>query len=61
MEARLRLVPLALAERARWVDTDQQFDWRIAADLRPMVTDDAAVELRVVHTAHTPGEWCSAG
>jgi hypothetical protein len=61
MDARLRLVPLALAERARWVGPDEQFDWRIAPDLRPVVSDDVEAELRVVHTAHTPGEWCSAG
>ena len=30
MDARLRLVPLALAERARWVGADEQFEWRIA-------------------------------
>lgn len=59
MDARLRLVPLALAESARW--TDEVFAWRISPDLRPTVTDDVEAELRVVHTAHTPGEWCSAG
>jgi hypothetical protein len=61
MDARLRLVPLALAERARWVGVDEQFEWRIAAGLRPVVSDDVEAELRVVHTVHTPGEWCSAG
>jgi hypothetical protein len=59
MDARLRLIPLALAESARW--TDETFTWRISPDLRPVVTDDVEAELRVVHTAHTPGEWCSAG
>lgn len=61
MKARLRLIPLALTERALWVGPDQQFEWRIAPELRPMVSDDVEAELRVVHTAHTPGEWCSAG
>jgi hypothetical protein len=61
MDARLRLVPLALAERARWVGPDEQFEWRIAPDLRPIVSEDVEAELRVVHTVHTPGEWCSAG
>lgn len=61
MDARLRLVPLALAERARWVAPEGRFDWRISPDLRPVVSDDVEAELRVVHTAHTPGEWCSAG
>jgi phytanoyl-CoA hydroxylase len=61
MDARLRLIPLALAERAKWCAPTDQFDWRISPDLRPHVTDDVTAELRVVHTAHTPGEWCSAG
>jgi hypothetical protein len=61
MQARLRLMPLALAERAKWVGADEQFQWRIAPDLRPEVSDDFEAELRVVHTVHTPGEWCSAG
>jgi hypothetical protein len=61
MDARLRLVPLALAERARWVGADEQYEWHIAPDLRPIVSEDVEAELRVVHTAHTPGEWCSAG
>lgn len=61
MQARLRLIPLALTERARWVGPDQRFEWRIAPSLQPAVTDDVATELRVVHTVHTPGEWCSAG
>jgi hypothetical protein len=26
-----------------------------------VTTGDLETELRVVHTAHTPGEWCSAG
>ena len=61
MQARLRLVPLALAERARWVGPDDRFTWHVAEDLRPEVSDDVAAELRVVHQVHTPGEWCSAG
>lgn len=61
MDARLRLLPLALAERARWVGPEDRFDWRVSPDLHPTVGDDVEAELRVVHTAHTPGEWCSAG
>ena len=61
MDARLRLIPLALAERARTVGPADRFDWRISAELRPAMSDDAEAELRVVHTVHTPGEWCSAG
>lgn len=61
MDARLRLIPLALAERAKWTKPEERFAWNLAPDLRPDVTDDVVAELRVVHTAHTPGEWCSAG
>jgi hypothetical protein len=61
MDARLRLIPLALAEREKWVGADEQFEWRVSPALRPVVSDDVEAELRVVHTAHTPGEWCSAG
>lgn len=61
MDARLRLIPLALAERARWVGPDQQFTWEPTPGLRPAPALDAQAELRIVHTAHTPGEWCSAG
>jgi len=61
LDTRLRLIPLALAERARWVGPEDQFQWNVSADLRPVVSDDVETELRIVHTAHTPGEWCSAG
>ena len=61
MDARLRLIPLALAERARWVGADEQFAWHVSPELRPAMSDDVETELRVVHTVHTPGEWCSAG
>lgn len=61
MDARLRLLPLALAEHARWAEPQDRYTWRISDHLRPAVTDDVEAELRVVHTAHTPGEWCSAG
>jgi phytanoyl-CoA hydroxylase len=61
MDARLRLIPLALAERAKWAGPAERFEWCIASNLKPILTDDVATELRVVHTAHTPGEWCSAG
>lgn len=61
MDARLRLVPLALAERARWVGPEERFAWHVSGQLRPTVSDDVEAELRVVHAVHTPGEWCSAG
>ena len=61
MDARLRLLPLALAEHARHWAPDERFDWGVSPELLPVPVGDAEAELRVVHTAHTPGEWCSAG
>jgi phytanoyl-CoA hydroxylase len=61
MDARLRLLPLALAEHAKWAAPEDRYTWLISDGLRPQVSDDVEAELRVVHTAHTPGEWCSAG
>lgn len=61
VDARMRLLPLALAEHARWAAPEDRFDWRVSDGLRPAPLGDAATELRVVHEVHTPGEWCSAG
>ncbi len=61
MDARLRLLPLALAEHARWAAAEDRYAWRIDPSLRPEPLGDAQAELRVVHAVHTPGEWCSAG
>ena len=61
MEARLRLIPAALAEHARWAAPEDRYTWRISDNLRPAAAADAAAELRIAHQVHTPGEWCSAG
>ncbi len=61
MDARLRLIPVALAEHARRAAPQDRFDWRIDPALRPVPAADAATELRIAHEVHTPGEWCSAG
>lgn len=58
---RLRLVPLALAEHARWASPEERFVWHVDDALRPVTSGDAEAELRVVHGVHTPGEWCSPG
>ncbi|MGE3809983.1 MAG: phytanoyl-CoA dioxygenase family protein [Candidatus Nanopelagicales bacterium] len=59
MDARLRLLPLALAENELQHGTS--WEWAVSDGLRPKSLGDKETELRVVHTAHTPGEWCSAG
>ncbi|MGS0685337.1 phytanoyl-CoA dioxygenase family protein [Nakamurella sp. GG22] len=61
MDARLRLIPAALAEHALHAAPDDRFHWRIDPALRPLPAADAAAELRIAHEVHTPGEWCSAG
>jgi ectoine hydroxylase-related dioxygenase (phytanoyl-CoA dioxygenase family) len=61
MDARLRLIPAALAEHARHAGPEDRFEWRIDPALRPVPAADAATELRIAHEVHTPGEWCSAG
>jgi len=61
MDARLRLIPAALAEHARWAAPEDRYTWQIGPELRPAPAADAAAELRIAHEVHTPGEWCSAG
>ena len=60
-DARLRLIPAALAEHARHAAPRDRFDWRIDPALRPAPAADTAAELRIAHEVHTPGEWCSDG
>jgi hypothetical protein len=61
VDARLRLVPLALREHARARPEADQFDWRPSDGLRPVTRGEAEVELRLAHVVHTPMSWCSAG
>ena len=58
---RMRLLPLALAEHARWAAPGDRYAWQASADLRPEPSADRDVELRIVHEVHTPGVWCSPG
>lgn len=60
LDARLRLIPLAMRAHRRAFPDVQQFQWNADESIRPeMVADDQA-ELRVVHTVHTPGSYCAA-
>jgi ectoine hydroxylase-related dioxygenase (phytanoyl-CoA dioxygenase family) len=58
---RMRLLPLALARHAAARPDAEQFDWQPDPAYRPGPGSDEATELRVVHTGHTPGAFCSAG
>ena len=61
MEKRLRLTGLALRRhRERYPDASQ-FHWDIDAQYRPPELPDDQIDLRVVHTGHTDGSYCSAG
>jgi len=61
VDARMRLVPLALAEAARSRPDVPGFEWRAEPWLRPESSGDTETELRVVHTVHSPSAHCSAG
>ena len=61
MDARMRLLPLALAEHARRRPAADQFDWQPSSELRPTPQDNDEEELRIVHLVHSPSSFCSAG
>lgn len=61
IDQRLRLVSLGLAEHGRQNPEVAGFDWNVAAEFAPTVSDDIESELRVAHHVHTPGSYCSAG
>lgn len=61
IDARMRLLPLALTEHARRRPDAAQFDWQPTEDLRRQVDNDREVELRLVHVVHSPASHCSAG
>ncbi|MFD6415808.1 phytanoyl-CoA dioxygenase family protein [Streptomyces sp. NPDC060194] len=61
VDARLRLLPLALDHHRAARPGADAFRWNADPDLRPRTSGDTATELRVVHGVHTPGSFCSAG
>ncbi|HYN75619.1 MAG TPA: phytanoyl-CoA dioxygenase family protein [Candidatus Limnocylindria bacterium] len=61
VDARLRLLPLALAAHAEAFPDQAGFAWTPPAHLRPTPAGSTAEELRIVHQVHTPGSFCSAG
>lgn len=61
VDARMRLVPVALAAHAQRRPDLAPFDWQPSADLRPQTSGDTEVELRLAHLVHSPGSHCSAG
>jgi ectoine hydroxylase-related dioxygenase (phytanoyl-CoA dioxygenase family) len=59
VDKRLRLIPLALEAFERANPGQPGYIWQIDPDFRPGPLTGA--ELRVVHTVHSPGSYCSAG
>lgn len=61
IDQRLRLVPVALRRYQAAFPKADQFDWHIAPDFQPQVTEDDEVELKIAHIVHMGGSYCSAG
>ena len=61
IDRRLRLLPVALRRYQSAYPDAPPFAWNAAPEFRPLLTGDEETELRVVHTDHTPGSYCSAG
>ncbi|ULH15614.1 phytanoyl-CoA dioxygenase family protein [Deinococcus sp. KNUC1210] len=61
VERRMRLIPLALEAAEQAHPEAVPFDWQPDEALRPTRLADAQEELKVAHSVHTPGMWCSAG
>lgn len=61
VERRMRLLPLALARHAQARPTADQFSWHPDPAYRPTAFGAEEAELRIVHTTHSPGTFCSAG
>ena len=60
VDQRMRLIPLALAQHARWHPDDAGLAWNPDTRFRPEVGDDHEAELRIVHRVHSRGSYCSA-
>lgn len=61
VDRRLRLVPVALRERARREPSEAPFAWNVPAEVAPAASEDDEAELRIAHGVHSPGSYCSAG
>ena len=61
IDQRLRLVALGHREWRRRNPSTVPFNWNVADDFAPLVSEDTEAELRVAHGVHSPGSYCSAG
>ena len=61
IDQRMRLIPLGLKRYEDQYPADEQFEWNVSDEFRPVMSSDEEAELRVVHKVHMPGSYCSAG
>jgi ectoine hydroxylase-related dioxygenase (phytanoyl-CoA dioxygenase family) len=61
IDQRMRLLPLALKEYARANPGRPLFTWGVSDEFAPEVQEDDEAELRIAHSVHSPGSFCSAG
>jgi len=61
VDRRLKLIPWGLQAYQSAFPERDSFDWHIDDALRPAVSEERDEDLRVVHTVHTQGLYCSAG
>ena len=60
IERRLRLLPVALQHYQRGYPDKEQFKWNITPEFKPQGSTDEEHELRVAHTVHMRGAYCSS-
>ncbi len=61
IDRRLRLLPVGLRHYQQAFPHAEQFQWNIAEEFRPDVTEDDEHELSIAHVVHMNGAYCSAG
>ena len=61
IDQRMRLVPLGLKRYTQHYPADDQFQWNVSAEFRPVMSEDEETELRVAHKVHMSGSYCSVG
>ncbi len=61
VDARLRLIPLALDAHAAAFPEHDQYAWHVSDSLRPVPHASIDEELRTAHAVHFPGSYCHPG
>lgn len=61
IDQRPRLVALGLAQWNSQHPETGGFTWNVADDLAPTIGENFEEELRVAHSVHSPGSYCTAG